>query len=239
MAQQLPSSIAYNYAARGELPQRIYLKLRDQIVRGRLRPGSRAVEADLARRFGVSRTPVREALARLARERYLVPAGPGRRKEFLVAPLVVADVAELWGTIGALEGLAIQAVAALAAEERAALVSALERVNADLEAAAHARPRDNDLVSELMTAFHECFMEACAGPHLRALYDSVRPHVQRYEWAYGSQTDAPYDPSIAEHRRIIAAVAAGNGREARVALEQHWANGVDRTNALIARFRER
>jgi DNA-binding FadR family transcriptional regulator len=60
--------------------------------------------------------------------------------------------------------------------------------------------------------------------------------VQRYEWANGSQTDTPYAPSIADHQRIIAAVAAGNALEARVAVEQHWASGVERTNALIARL---
>jgi DNA-binding GntR family transcriptional regulator len=220
----------------GELPERTYAKLRDLIIRGRLAPGTRAVETELARRFGISRTPLRESLARLAREGYLVPATRGRRTELVVAPLATAAVAELWGIIGALEGFAIQAVGQMSDEERATLVSDLEQVNADLAAAATARPRDNDVVFELQSAFHVCFMERCAGPHLRMLYDSVRPHVQRYEWAYGTQSDAPYTPSIAEHREIIATIVQGDPRAAREALERHWANGVKRTSALIARF---
>jgi DNA-binding GntR family transcriptional regulator len=121
-------------------------------------------------------------------------------------------------------------------EERAALVADLERLNAELSAATSARPRDNDVVFELQTAFHVGFMDRCAGPQIRKLYDSIRPHVQRYEWAYGTQSDAPYAPSIAEHRRIIAAVAAGDPRAARDEIERHWANGVGRTARLIARF---
>ena len=222
----------------GELPERTYVKLRDLIIRGRLAPGERAVETELARRFGISRTPLRESLARLTREGYLVSATRGRRKELVVAPLDPAAVTELWGIIGALEGFAIQAVGSMSSEERATLVPELERLNADLVEASTARPRDNDVVFELQSAFHVCFMDRCAGPHLRSLYDSVRPHVQRYEWAYGTQSDAPYAPSIAEHREIIATIVDGDARAARAALERHWARGAERTTALIARFRK-
>jgi DNA-binding GntR family transcriptional regulator len=230
--------IAYNAAAstHGELPDRIYTKLRDLIIRGRIAPGSRVVEADLARRFGVSRTPVREALAQLAREKYVVPAGRGRRTEFRVAPLDAAEVAELWGITAALEGFAIQAVTGLSTSTRKTLVEELERVNQALEVASHARPRDNDVWGELMSAFHERFMSYCAGPYLSTIYESVRHHVQRYEWAFGTIADAPLAPSIAEHRRIIGAVAAGDGPAARRAIEEHWANGLERTGALIVRL---
>jgi len=55
-------------AQHGELADRTYRQLRELIVRGRLPPGARAMETELAKRFGVSRTPVRESLARLAQE---------------------------------------------------------------------------------------------------------------------------------------------------------------------------
>jgi GntR family transcriptional repressor for pyruvate dehydrogenase complex len=87
-----------------------------------------------------------------------------------------------------------------------------------------------------MSAFHERFMARCAGPYLGTLYESVRHHVQRYEWAFGTITDAPLAPSIAEHRRIIAAVAAGDGAAARREIEEHWANGLRRTRSLIAQL---
>ena len=242
MPQADNSVIAYNAveSMHGELPDRIFAKLRDLIIRGRLEPGSRVVEADLARRFGVSRTPVREAFAQLARERYVVPVGNGRRTEFRVAPLdPEAEVAELWGVIGALEGFAIQAIAGLSTENRKALVGELKQANDALELASNARPRDNDLFGELMSAFHERFMAHCAGPYLSTLYESVRHHVQRYEWAFGTMTDAPLGPSIAEHRRIIAAVAAGDAAAARRAIEEHWENGLKRTSAFFSQLKRK
>ena len=54
---------------------------------------------------------VREALARLIHERYVVPASSGRRTQLVVAPFTIDDVRELWGIIGALEGYAVAIVA--------------------------------------------------------------------------------------------------------------------------------
>ena len=219
----------------GELGDSTYQQLRELIVRGRLAPGARAMEAELAERFGVSRTPVRESLARLAQEGYLVSATAGRRTERVVAPLAPEAVDELWTVIGGLEGLAVQGVGALGRDARRQLAAALARINDELSAAATARRRDNDQISELMTDFHVCFMDECAGPSLRALYDLVRPHVRRYEWAYGMRREARYDASIREHGGIIDAVAAGDGARARALIERHWANGAKRTRSMIAR----
>lgn len=220
----------------GELPDRIYTTLREQIIRGRLAPDLRLVEVDLASRFAVSRTPVREALARLVREGYVVALGPGRRTSFQVAPLTTASLQELWAVIGALEGVAIQAIGSMSAAQRSALVVDLERLNGELERAAEARPRDMDLVGELMSAFHLSFMDRCAGPWLRSLYDSVRPHVQRYEWAYATYSDAAYSPSIREHQQIIAAIAAADPQAAKERLERHWVNGGRRAVATMKRL---
>ena len=222
-------------AQHGELADRTYRQLRELIVRGRLPPGARAMETELAKRFGVSRTPVRESLARLAQEGYLVSATAGRRIERIVAPLAPESVDELWTVIGGLEGLALQGVVALGREARRQLAAELARINDELSAAATARRRNNDHISELMTVFHVCFMDECAGPTLRALYDIVRPHVRRYEWAYGMRREARYDASIREHGGIIDAVAAGDGARARALVERHWANGAKRTRAMIAR----
>jgi DNA-binding GntR family transcriptional regulator len=224
-------------AGYGELPGRIYDQLREEIVRGRLPAGARLTEAELARRFGVSRTPVREVLARLAQESYVVTAGSGRRTRFQVAPLNRELIPELWGIIGAMEALAVQSVATMDPGERAALAAELERLNAELEAAAAVRPRDIDRIGHLMSEFHLRFMDRCAGALLRPLYDGVRSHVQRYEWAYGAQQGTDYGPSVDEHRGIIAAIAAGDARAARERVERHWADGLERTVASLGHGR--
>jgi DNA-binding GntR family transcriptional regulator len=234
MRQAQAPGTATESVAYGDLPDRIYENLKEQIIRGRLAPASRLVEADLALRFGVSRTPVREVLARLVRESYVVTDGSRRRTGFHVAPLTTQALVELWGIIGALEGLAVQAIATLSSAQRAELVRELHALNRELEMAGAARPRDVDRVGELMSAFHLCFMHRCAGPLLQHLYDGVRSHVQRYEWA-SAHSMAAHSPSVAEHEEIIAAIASGDGPRAKETVERHWNNGAERAVAVMER----
>jgi DNA-binding GntR family transcriptional regulator len=218
----------------GELPGRTYDRLRDLIVRGRMQPGERIVEAEVALKFGVSRTPVREAMARLLHERYLVPLRDTRRTQLVVAPFTPGDVRELWGMIGALEGHALSSVAKLDADRRAQLADDLESINAELVAAGRSRPRDPDLLFELQTAFHLRFVNETGGPHFRDVYNALRPHVQRYEWIYGTRSDAKYEPSTREHAGIISAIRAGDGKTAQAAVIAHWEKAARRTEAVIA-----
>jgi DNA-binding GntR family transcriptional regulator len=77
-------------------------------------------------------------------------------------------------------------------------------------------------------------MDVCAGPRALALYKTMRPHVERYEWAYGTRVTADYRLSTDEHLAIIAAVEIGDGQLAKRLIEQHWAAGAQRTCATIA-----
>src|SRR5205085_315994 len=77
-------------------------------VWGRLAPGSRVIESDIAERLGVSRTPVRSALHRLQQEGYIVGVGRGSEQRLTVAPLTQDDARDLFAIIGAIEGLAAQ-----------------------------------------------------------------------------------------------------------------------------------
>jgi DNA-binding GntR family transcriptional regulator len=218
----------------GERADQTYNQLRELIIRGRLAPGERAGELEIALRLGVSRTPAREALARLAREGFLVPATAGRRTELIVAPLSLATMTELWQVIGGLEGIALLHVTAMGRDSRRQLAAAMAEVNDELTAAVGRRLRDIDRIAELQTEFHVCFMDACAGPYLRSVYDTVRPHVQRYEWAFCANKRARYKPSLTEHGVIIDAVARGDGETARRLVEEHWAEAAKRTAVLIA-----
>jgi len=218
---------------RGELPYRAYLRLRDLIIRGRIPPGERVVEAEIALRFGISRTPVRQALARLEQEGYIQPVRIARRTERIVAPLSVDEVLELWGIIGSLESHAVETLIGRSALLRERIALALDRINGDLETAARGRPRDPDLLFQLQTRFHRTFFDAGAGPRLRAIYDGVRPHVERYEWIYGAQPGAEMSYSTGEHERIIQAIRTGDKRAAKDSVENHWGLAAARTSAVI------
>jgi DNA-binding GntR family transcriptional regulator len=217
----------------GTLPEHTYERLRDLIVRGRIPPGARVREAEMALRFGVSRTPVREALLRLLHERYLVPVSEGRRTELIAAPFSSSEIRELWGMIGALESVAVAVVASFSKAARAEIAEDLQRLNAELIKAAATRPRNPDKLFELQSAFHFRFVEEGSGPHLRTIYDALRPQVQRYEWIYGTSADSEYEPSTAEHVRIIAAIRDGEAELARLAVIAHWDKAARRTAKVI------
>ncbi len=76
-----------------------YRRLRELIVGGRLAAGARLIETELASRLGVSRTPVRAALLRLAQEGYILSPDAGRRARPAVAALTREDAAELFNII--------------------------------------------------------------------------------------------------------------------------------------------
>lgn len=203
------------------------------IVRGRIAPGIRIMEEEVAVRFGVSRTPVREALARLVQEGYLDPIPGRKRTEVAVAPLSSDSVRELWGLIGAIEGHAVRAISALPSARRELLANDLASLNDDLVVAAATRPRNFDQLFELQGAFHQRFVDEISGQHMLGIYAILRPQIQRYEWVYGTRLDAEYEPSANEHQRIISAIRSGDAEKARHAVETHWERAAARTTAMI------
>ncbi|MBA3405033.1 MAG: GntR family transcriptional regulator, partial [Gemmatimonadaceae bacterium] len=103
----------------------IYDKLRALIVRGRLLPGTRITEVDVANELRVSRTPAREAMRRLQQERLLVPTGAidGAKVRVAVAPVTAVEARELYTAAGALEGVIVRNVADCDADDRLALAA--------------------------------------------------------------------------------------------------------------------
>lgn len=208
-------------------------RLRELIVRGRLAPGTRLVEADLAERLHVSRTPVRSALLKLQHEGYVVEAGGDRQSRLSVAPLTSEDARELWWIVGALEGVAARWAAHLDPEDRDGLVSALSRINDDLRRVAEADYRDPNRIFELDSAFHRRFVEVSAGPRLLALHHSIKPQTERYWRIYTSSIVDELQVSTSEHDRIIRAIGEGDAAAAQDAVEFNWHRGGERLARAI------
>jgi DNA-binding GntR family transcriptional regulator len=211
-----------------------YGQLRQLIASGRLPPGARLIETDLARRLGFSRTPIRGALRVLLNEGYVRAVDNGARRRLVVAPLTIDDARELFQLVGAVEGLAARAAAELPDRRRMRLAAELRGFDDALLAAASQMPADPDEIFDLFTRFHLRYIETVAGPRLRALHDSIKPQAERYRRLYSVTPSAGrVAASVAEHTSIIEAIEKGDVEAARAAVERNWQNAAERLAALI------
>jgi DNA-binding GntR family transcriptional regulator len=211
----------------------VYAKLRELIVRGRLAPGARITETDAAERLGVSRTPVRAALQRLAQEGYIVVANTGLRRRPMVAPLTREDATELLHILAEVEGLAARYAASLNPKLRAQLGSELRQLNEELRRAGQGARPDANQVFELDQTFHRRLVEAAAGSRLLTLHESIKPQVERYGRVYAAALTDDIAHSVEEHARLIQAVEGGDADGAQRAVLTNWRNAAARLSHVI------
>src|SRR5215467_9891948 len=106
-----------------------FREIRELIVHGRLSPGTWILEADLAERLNMSRTPVRGAIHWLQREGYILEHRNVKKSRMIVAPLTKEDANELYLIIGSLEAIAGRGVADLSPAERKGICLQLRKLN--------------------------------------------------------------------------------------------------------------
>jgi len=188
---------------------RAYDIIKAEIVSGRLAPGQRLKEEALTDLCAVSRTPVREALRRLANEG-LAEFGPGQGAQ--VARMGAGELADLYRLRAQVEGEA----AALAAERIDEEGLARLRALADTMEAASARAD----VAAANGAFHACILEAAGSERLKAMARLVieAPLALRTIERYAPEELAR---SMRHHRELIDALAAGDGEWARAVMTSH------------------
>lgn len=212
-----------------------YDRLRDLIVRGQLAPGSRIIETELSDRLGVSRTPVRSALQRLAQEGFVQLDSPsGSRSRPRVAPLTSDDAHELMYLLGSLEGLAARWTAELERGERLQAVDDLQTLNGRMEDEASESERPAaDAFFDIDAEFHRSFVEPGAGPRLLKLHRGYRPQTERYFRYYVSNQQYSLDRSLDEHDEMIEAIGTGDPEVAEEAVERNWRNAEKRLQRAI------
>jgi DNA-binding GntR family transcriptional regulator len=225
--------------ARGEGALAVYQQLRERIVRGRLAPGSRLVEREVAARLGVSRTPVRAALERLTQEGYIVATGSALLARSTVAPLTIDDAREIHMIVAQIEGLAARQAAARPKGVRLAMTKEMRQLNAHFSKAAQARIPDSDRLHDLDDAFHQRYVDVGAGPRLRTLHAAVKPQAERYGRIYTSTLVSEVVTSVAEHEAIVKALEAGDGAKAQRAVQTNWENAAERLARVINAVGER
>jgi DNA-binding GntR family transcriptional regulator len=198
-------------------------RLRGDIVAGTLQAGSRLRQVELARRFGVSTTPVREALATLQREG-LVRLHP-QRGAVVFLP-TVDDLREHYEIRGALEGLA----AAKAAERfEPAWAAPLERLLDEMREAP-AAPR----YLELNQRFHTGVYVHSGRPQLVDMIAALRDASSAYLHIYRAADDFPVARLDAEHRGILEACVARDPQRAAEAARTHLERTVEHVASRLA-----
>jgi len=217
-----------------------YEAIRALIVEGRLGPGSRLVERDLAEYLNMSRSPVRGALVRLQQEGYAV-ARLGERARLIVAPLTRADAQELYRLLGFLDGEAARRAATLAPpERRAELVEKLKQTGREMDQVAREVPFDARRFFDLDTTFHHHYVEIATMPRLLAIYRANRPQADRYRLFY---TSGDYVGSLLkvseEHEAIVAAIERGDPDGAERAARLNWERAAERVCAIMSIAGER
>jgi DNA-binding GntR family transcriptional regulator len=233
------TAIAEGPSARGESIARAYDQIRELIVWGRLSPGSRIVESEIADRLGLSRTPTRSALHRLQQEGYVSVLTRGKERRLIVAPLTQDDARELFHIVGQLEGLAARSAAGLPRPRRVDVAERLQQLNRELALVAR-RPRPDPLrIFDLDTAFHRAYVESGAGPRLLALHDAIKPQAERYIRLYISSLVDEIATSVEEHDLIIQCIEEGEPVAARQAVDTNWSNAAVRLSKVIATLGER
>ena len=191
-------------------------RLRAEIVAGERAPGSRLPQVEIARRLGVSTTPVREALAMLEREG-LVRLHPQRGAVVFVP--TVADLREHYEIRAALEALAASRTAEVFEPEWAA---PLERL---LDEMRTGPPAARYLA--LNQRFHTTLYEHCGRHKLVDMIATLRDASSAYLHIYRAAADFPVKRLDAEHRAMLAACVARDPAAAAAATREHLERTVE------------
>ncbi|MTE22382.1 FCD domain-containing protein [Streptomyces sp. TRM43335] len=208
----MPVPESRGLVARSLLRENAYRAIRDAIVDGTLAPGERLNDGDLARWLGVSRTPVREALARLE-QAGLVRTRPGRYT--MVSPLDVRAVRAAQSVTAAMHELAVrEALPNLSVAE----LDAMREANARFADAL--RGNDVDAAIAADDDFHGVAVTACANPAVRTVLEQFTPVLRRVERLRFSSLSGR--GSVAQHDRIVDLCEAGDTDGAAAATRANW-----------------
>lgn len=190
--------------------QSVCTAIRDDIVSGVHERGGRLTEELLARRYGVSRVPVREALRTLEAEGFVVTR---RHAGACVAEPTEREAADLLEVRALLEPLAAARAAQHRTEAHLKVLRGLVRLGQDRSR----RGQGEDLRS-LVGWFHETLAQASGGPGIGMLLTQLRRKV---DWMYVLETRAASTESWSERAAIVDAVARGDAERARSLTAAH------------------
>lgn len=222
----------------------IALVIEEAIVSGELAPGSVLRQEQLSERFGVSRTPVREALRRLA-ALGLVSFVPNRGVR--VRTLSREELREAFLVRAELESLATELATPRMREADLGALAAAEKRFSEVTNAMRAQARDGVQDPAVLSAwveanhgFHDLIYAAANAPFVERLAKSARrTFLGQRVWAVGAEIDELYEHNDLQHRAIRHAIEARSAAGARQLAREHVLHSWRLLESILDQVRER
>lgn len=187
-------------------------RIRELVLSGELEPNSRVNELELAERFGISRTPLREAIKILATEGMLELL-PNRGAR--VAAINEAEIDEMLEVIAGLEANAARLLAGRITDSEIADIAEIHE--AMIEAY---EKRDEARYFTLNRQIHEAMMRAARNATLAQIYAGLSSRIQRFRYA-AHKTPEQWQRAIDEHEEMLRLMMTRDGEKLATLMETH------------------
>ncbi|NML47860.1 GntR family transcriptional regulator [Ramlibacter sp. G-1-2-2] len=210
----------------------VYTQVREQVLSGRIAPGTPMRQDEIAARLGVSKIPLREAFSRLEREGLLVLRP---RRGYAVASFEIEEIVEIFD----LRAIVEEHAARLAARNRTeADIGRVKEIAGAMERLAPQAAGYYDQWCGLNRRFHDAMVEASHAAHVIKTAVQLRNVVEPYIRMESAMTGVE---AVAEdeHRRIVAALEAGDEDAAGALSAAHCHHTRDRLVEGLRRLQER
>lgn len=203
-------------------------RLREDIRTGALRPAEKLQLRSLCERYGVSSSPIREALSRLTSEGLVTASG---QRGFWVAPASHDDLFDILQTRIVIEGAALKRAVQLGGEEwELDILTAFHRLKKHAQRCDYSPPWVVEWET-LHKAFHMSLVSACGSRRMQEMSARLYDESERYRRLYWNY-HLPKEELISEHQALVDIVLA---RDAEPAAEAH-ARHMDLTLELVAKL---
>jgi|DewCreStandDraft_5_1066085.scaffolds.fasta_scaffold37771_2 DNA-binding GntR family transcriptional regulator len=202
-----------------------FARLRQAILDGQFAPGDRLVESHLAKTFGISRAPIREALRQLKQEGMVLYFA---HRGYYVPQFNLDDLEELFLLRMALEKLAVRlAIACMTMQEFAKLENIVQRMES-----LHAKDANRSLATELDVSFHKHLCKMSHSKRLLNMWCNMSDQILLAILA--SNRSFPTYIGFAEgHRTVLEAIRSREQERAEAAIELHILTGLEQLKSTI------
>jgi DNA-binding GntR family transcriptional regulator len=184
------------------LRERIVEFIKDAVISGKLKPGERVPEQEIAESFGISRTPIREAFRQLESEGFITVIP---RKGAVVSPITGKDVKDFYAIKSLLEGYAARKACPKFTEKE---LKRLESINQHMRKCAE--KGDVKSFFKLDDQFHDTFLKTCENDKLCHLVHQLVQQFERFR-VTALSIEGRMGVSIDQHEEIISAFRKGDG----------------------------